>query len=411
MGKKIPYKALFLCFILSALLCGCNANKKVEENPLDELEEETDTSVSEEEETKESSIAFQAVNEMKVGWNLGNALDSCDYKKTGIESTLIDNTPEEYYETLWNNPVTTKEVIATVAKAGFGAVRVPVSYYDHMDENYQIREEWLDRVEEVVNYVLDNDMYCIINLHHEDAWLSADLEYVEENKEQLKTVWEQIAERFKTYDNHLLFEGFNEIKNKQKQWSNADPNSYKAVNQLNQVFVDTIRASTGYNRERCLIVNTYAAAVDQDTLDQFELPKDTIKDHLIVQIHTYAPLVFAWTEEQVTWTSVRDEWKKEKDESEIDKIISRLNERFVSQGIPVIIGEFAAWNKENTEDRIKYADYVVSTAKKYDIACFWWDDGGTYSSEEEISNAALLNRTDATWYYPELVDALVEAAE
>ena len=114
------------------------------------------------------SDAVDLVNAMQIGWNLGNALDSIN----GSKGNSVKNT-----ETCWGNPVTTKRMIEMVAKAGFKTVRVPVTYFGNSDWDANIDKEWLDRVEEVVNYVLDCDMYCIINVHHDTgigAWITPD---------------------------------------------------------------------------------------------------------------------------------------------------------------------------------------------------------------------------------------------
>lgn len=352
--------------------------------------------------TESIMSASQVVKDMKIGWNLGNTLDCCDFTKAG---NVIQ------YETLWGNPVTNGQMIKKISDAGFGAVRVPVTWYDHLDEDYKIDEAWLNRVEEIVQYVLANDMYCIINLHHEEAWLKADEETAVRCEEALETVWRQIAEKFRAYDEKLLFESFNEVLDKDKNWTGVRASSYEIVNRLNQVFVDTIRKSAGYNKERYLIVKTYGASPDQGALNGFRLPADTVNDHLIVQVHTYIPLEFTWTQNEVFWTKVRNNWNDVIDKYEINLILERLNRKFVSNGVPVILGEFGAWDKNNTEERIKYAKYMVSSARQFGITCFWWDTGGDFKTQGEVKASALLNRRDLSWYYPEIVNVLIEAAK
>lgn len=349
-----------------------------------------------------SMSASQVVKAMKIGWNLGNTLDCCDFSKTGNA---------KHYETLWGNPVTNKQAINEISNAGFCTVRVPVTWYDHLDENYKIDEAWMNRVEEVVQYVLANNMYCVINLHHEEAWLKADEETAQQCQEHLELVWRQIADRFQKYDEKLLFEGFNEILDNDKNWTGARASSYETVNRLNQIFVDTIRSSAGYNKERYLIVNTYGASPDKDALNSFRLPADPVNDHLIVQVHTYIPLEFTWTQKEVFWTKVRNNWNDAKDKHEIDLMLERLRRKFLDNGVPVIIGEFGAWDKNNTKERAKYTEYVVSSARQYGITCFWWDTGGKYKKDEEAKASALLDREGLSWYYPEIVNALMEASE
>jgi aryl-phospho-beta-D-glucosidase BglC (GH1 family) len=352
--------------------------------------------------TESTMTASQVVKAMKIGWNLGNTLDCCDSKKTG--NVL-------HYETLWGNPVTSGQMIKQISDAGFGAIRVPVTWYDHLDENYIIDEAWLDRVEEVVQYILENEMYCIINLHHEEAWLNADSETEQQCEEHLETVWRQIGERFQGYGGKLLFEGFNEVLDENKNWTGTEALSYEIVNRLNQVFVNVIRQGAGFNKERCLIVNTYGASPDHDAVDNFRIPADSVENHLIVQVHTYIPLEFTWAQNEVFWTEARNNWNASKDKHEIDLIMERLNRKFVSNGVPVILGEFGAWDKNNTEERVKYVKYVVSSASQYGITCFWWDTGGDFKTQDDLKASALLNRIDLSWYYPEIVNALIEASK
>lgn len=332
-----------------------------------------------------SDEAFDLVSDMGIGWNLGNTLDSISGQKTHDVTAT---------ETSWGNPVTTKQMIQMVADAGFKTVRVPVTYYDNSDTEANIDEEWLDRVEEVVNYVLDCDMYCIINVHHDTgmgAWINVDTENYEESSYRLQRLWQQIAERFKSYDNRLIFEGFNEILNSQNQWSDAKSENYENTNKLNQLFVDTVRASGGNNASRYLITNLYAAIPSAVNIDGFELPEDTIKDHIIVGFHTYST-----------------------DNAEIENIFSLIKSNFIDKGVSVILGEYGMTNStdtDNTQARISYISNIVSHAKDLNIPCLWWDNGGKYDSAESVDNYALLDRYNLKWYFPELVNAMVYAFE
>lgn len=321
-----------------------------------------------------------------VGWNLGNTLDNIDYKRSGTV---------EYYETLWGNPVTTKEMIHEVKEAGFGAVRIPVTWYDHVDENNKIDEDWITRVEEIVQYVLDEDLICIINLHHDTgqmAWIKADVQRKEEMEQIVQSLWSQIAQWFQSYDNRLLFEGMNEILNNANQWGDASDEELAMVNDLNQVFVDTIRQSGGQNAIRFLIVNTYAASTDQRILDAFSMPEDSIENHLIAEVHFYGY-----------------------ENRDIDAMLERLKKRFVQNQIPVIIGECGIINNPEVEGfeqrRLEYANYFFSKTKEMGIVCFWWDNGGKFQSAEEVTNYALLNRETCEWYDKKLVEAIVQSAQ
>ena len=183
--------------------------------------------------------AKEVVDSIGMGWNLGNQLDCWNSNK----NSSVD-------ETAWGNPSVSKQLINEVHNAGFNSIRIPVTYYNHMDDEYNIDKKWLDQVAKIVQYVIDNDMYCIINVHHDtgsDGWLTADATTITQNKKRLAYMWKQIATYFKEYDGKLIFEGFNEILNTSKKWDYAGTTTYDATNQLNQTFVDTVRKSGGKN--------------------------------------------------------------------------------------------------------------------------------------------------------------------
>lgn len=296
---------------------------------------------------------------------------------------------EEYYETLWGNPVTTKNMIDAVKEAGFGAVRIPVTYFNHINETGEIDEEWLKRVAEIVDYVLDNNMYCVINVHHDTGvtgWLKADPDTADIEEDKFISLWTQISEYFKNYNEKLLFEGYNEILNSKNQWSGTDDASYEVANQLNQAFVDTVRAAGGYNTERCLIINTYGAGTGDEILQGFDLPRDTISHRLIVSTHYYGV-----------------------EQEDIGQVLHSLNEFFVNDGTPVIIGEFGNSDKMEESARIASAKYYITEAKKYNITCFWWDNGRSADGTGE-QGYALLDRSTRKWYEEELMNAMISAA-
>lgn len=320
--------------------------------------------------------AQDIVNDIIIGWNLGNSLDSYSSNVTGLDT-----------ETCWGNPRVTKELIDMVKKAGFNAVRVPITWYNHMDGKNKIDDAWMNRVEEVVNYVLDNDMYCIINVHHdtgEKGWLRAGSKNFEQNKEKFKAIWEQIADRFGDYPDKLLFEGFNEILDDKNNWTNPGAEALDITNELNQLFVDTVRASGKKNDTRCLIVNTYCAGAGRDIVRGFALPKDTVKDKLIVSAHIYQPYHFTSETSPITTT-----WGVGK--TTLESYIKNMYTYFVEKGIPVIIGEFGAVDKNNRNERQSWLRFYIDTCSNYGIKCFWWDNGNEY----KIFNRKTMQITEA----------------
>lgn len=325
-------------------------------------------------EAAEQMTAAEVVEDIKIGWNLGNQLDCTGDRVEGVDVA--------YYERLHGTPPLDFKLIDMVKEAGYQAVRVPVTYYCHMDKSFQIDKEWLEYLETIVNYVTSQGMYCIINIHHDtgkNGWLRADYSNIEAQKVALQRLWQQIAVHFKDYGDYLLFEGFNEILNNKNQWSYAGKEAYEATNILNQVFVDTVRASGGNNVNRCLIVNTYAASAEEEVVNGFVLPQDTAADRLIVGIHNYQT-------------------------KGVSRMLTRLNEQLVSKGIPVIICEFGIPNRNNQSVRLQYITEVVLTAREYGMACFWWDDSQTCQNAEDVRNYSLINRRKLTWYFKDLAE-------
>lgn len=358
----------------------------------------------------------EIVEDMKLGWNLGNSLDCRDGKNQDVSPA--------YYETLNNQVVTTKAMITEVKNAGFNAVRIPVTWKDHIyiDQsgekikdinidnlsvsevrNIKIEEDWMNRVKEVVDYVDQNDMYCIINIHHDvgriksedfKPWIYASTDVNNKLKYEtiLETLWTQIAEEFKDYGSNILFEGYNEIMiENATEWTSAtDPkvtaDYLNAANDLNEVFVNTVRKSGGNNKLRFLVLNTYAAETTQVALDSFSLPTDTISDHIIISAHLYD-----WNGECTTGTN-----------NKIYNALQRLKKKADELDTAAIIGEFATKidiaGDENTATAV---NYYVKTAQQLGITCFYWDDGS--------SSFGLLNRQELSWKHPKIVDVLTRS--
>ena len=317
--------------------------------------------------------AQEVVDDMGIGWNLGNTLDSW---ATGYGYTV--NT-----ETKWGNPKTTKAMIDKVADTGFKSIRIPVTYYNHIKDGV-IDPAWLDRVEEVVNYALDNDLYVIMNVHHDtgmSGWIKADTDTLATDKSNLVNLWKQIAERFKNYSEKLLFEGTNEIINADKNWNwGTAYKDFRCAHDLSQVFIDTVRATGGKNANRFLVISTWGASSDSCQIEQMFYKKftDTVEDKLILSVHNYTSTT-----------------------SKVQTIIDSLAKYSKKYAIPVIIDEFGTKSSVSLSWRETTAAAYVSLAKEKGITCFWWDDGGNY---------ILLNRKTLEWKYPTIVKGMIAAA-
>lgn len=316
--------------------------------------------------------AKEIVNEIKVGWNLGNTLDSYDTGKGGLQT-----------ETGWGNPKTTKEMMQSVKAAGFNAVRIPVTWAEHMNSNI-IQGSWLDRVQEVVDYAYDEGMFVILNMHHDDfVWFDPQESSFESDSEKLKVIWQQIAERFADYDDRLLFEGMNEPRTvgSTMEWMGGTKQERKTVNKYIRCFIDTIRESGGKNSDRTLIVTSYAASADSVALNDVIVPSSR---NIIFSVHYYAPWKFA-EGEQTAFT--------ESDKGELDAKFAELKQKFIDNGTPVIIDEFGCVNASDSATRSDYYQYYISAAKAKGIKCFIWDNGEMGGD----SSFAIFNREKLTW--------------
>lgn len=336
--------------------------------------------------------SIDLIKEINIGWNLGNTLDA-----TGNAGKLTS-------ETSWGNPITTKEMFDLIKKSGFNTIRIPVTWESHLGEapEYLIDDKWIARVKEVVDYSIDNDLFTIINIHHEE-WHFPSYENVDQAKDQLVRVWEQIAEYFMGYDEHLIFEGMNEprMKGTSVEW-NGNEEGYDVINQLNEVFIHTIRNSGGNNKLRHLMIPTYAASSDITAFKTFKIPED---NKVIISIHAYTPYNFALNDKGTS------SWQldNENDIGEIDRLMNRLDEYFISKGAPVILGEFGARDKnDNINERVSWAKYYIKAAKEVGIPCIWWDNGSFSGSGE---NFGILSRRDVSLKHPEIVEALMSGLE
>lgn len=337
--------------------------------------------------------ALDAVRHIRIGWNLGNSLDSC-----GLGNVSITKASASAYETQWGNPVADEMLFHTIRELGYRAVRLPVTWFEHLDQDDTIDGAWMERVRELVDLILQEGLYCIINVHHDtgagqQAWLRADYEQYDQWISRFIRIWEQIADTFCDYGERLLFEGFNEMLDAQSRWDYTDAEGYDCINRYNQTFVNTIRSSAGNNKERNLILNTYGASPMEPAAQHFVLPEDLQEGHLMVGVHFYKPDAFS---------AGNMEYFREDGEQEVDTFMERMQQRFIAQGIPVIMGECGTHNIRKEEERARYARYVITRAIRIGMAYLWWDDGDVMrlldrstkevvyrQLQEEITNAAL----------------------
>ena len=347
--------------------------------------------------------AMKLLKDMKCGWNLGNTFDAFNGYTAHTRGTAM--------ETSWVGAKTTKKLIAAIKEAGFNTIRMPVSWHNHVDENDVIDPEWIDRVREVAGWALDLDMYVIVNTHHDNdvKYYYPDTVHYDRSEAYLSAIWTQMAEAFKDCDDHLILESMNEprLVGTAYEWNwNSNVSecrlSAKYLNQLNQKFVDIVRASGGNNATRYLAVPAYSAspwyAVDQ----AFQLPEDTVDNRIIVAAHAYTPYNFALNiqSKDRTFDIEKDQSKK----GEIANFMNGLYNRFIQNGIPVMMDEFGALDKDgNLQDRVNFTAYYVASASARGITCVWWDNHNFTGGGERFG---LIRRTTLQWEYPDIALAI-----
>jgi len=402
-GKNSIIRYLVAALLIGAALVGCGP----------EAEPEPEVPAFE--------SAADAVHNMGAGWNLGNTLDS---HSGSLDHMWIEawtkKTPKDY-ETAWGQPQATRALIHMFKEAGFGCIRVPVTWYPHIgtitlhDSEYwdpstwtgtTVNPAWMARVKEVVDYVIDEGMYCILNVHHDTgadstAWLVASDEDFEKAKERYEALWEQIAVTFRDYGEKLLFESYNEMLDPYDSWcfaSYATPkrydaavaaSAYSAINKYAEAFVKTVRSTGRNNAYRNLIVNTYGACSGDGTwnthltepLAQFEIPE--APGHIAVEIHSY-------------W----DASKFDSQKADIDRLFSNINSFLQRRlGVPVIIGEWGGGSSVDSDDNVRFVSYFVSKAMQNGVAPLYWmglSDGQ--------------DRSVPQWTMPKTKDAIIQAA-
>jgi endoglucanase len=343
---------------------------------------------------------------MQVGWNLGNQLEAS-----------FSGEPDE---TAWGNPTITQELIDSVAAAGFKTIRVPVSYLNKIDDDngYAIDEDWLNRVQEVVDYCYNAGLFVIINIHGDGyntvdkGWFLVNGEDQDYICEKYEAVWQQIAEKFKDYDEHLIFESMNEEFD--NTYDDPNPEYYANLNNYNQIFVDTVRATGGNNELRWLMVPGWNTNIDYTCGDYgFELPTDTAENKLLVSVHFYDPYDYALKEDlYVTgWGLGGNRAANWGNEDYVDEQFQKLEDTFVSQGVPVVIGEYGAVFKTQDgvwadEDNHRYyLEYVTKSATDHGLVPVYWDNGwnGDYGF-------ALFDRTTGEQLHTNFIEAIIRAS-
>lgn len=344
--------------------------------------------------------AMAFLKKMGVGWNLGNTFDA-------IKAAWNRNADEMTVETSWVGIRTTEAMIEAIQAAGFSSIRIPISWHDHVSgPDYEISEKWLTRVQEVVDWAYNRGMYVIINIHHdEDQFLPASSHY-EESAHYVECIWRQLAVRFRDYDEHLIMESMNEprLVNSPYEWVfnptiPACVDAADCLNKLNQLFVDTVRATGGNNANRYLMVPAYDAAPANAVRDSFVLPTDAADNKIIVSVHAYTPYDFALN------LNGGGTFGTQAQKIDIVSFMNSLYNQYIMNGIPVVIGEYGAMVKgDNLQDRVDWAAFYVATASARNMPCLYWDNNVFSGNGERFG---LLDRKTLSFPHQSMVDAII----
>ncbi len=323
------------------------------------------------------SNAQDIAKKIKVGWNIGNTLEA-------IGS-----------ETAWGNPKISKALIEFVKANGFNAIRIPCSWNQYVidNETAQINPEWLDRVKEVVQYCVDEEMYVILNIHWDGGWLenNCTVQKKEENNAKQKAFWEQIATHLRDFDEHVLFASANE--------PNVDNSEQMNVLlSYHQTFINAVRSTGGKNYYRVLVIQGPSTDIEKTYNLMNQLPKDKVSNRMMVEIHYYTPWNFCGLEKDESWGKMFYYWGKGYhsttdpehnatwgEEETVDKLFKLMKTKFIEKGIPVVLGEYAPTRRSNLTgealelhlaSRAYYIKYVTQQARANGILPFYWDNGG-----------------------------------
>lgn len=374
--KSIEYRALslFLVFITVFEFCGCSAEAAS---------------------VMRDMTTAEIVRDMGLGINLGNTLESCG---DWINGKTVTN-----YETAWGSPVITEDMIKGYKKAGFDSLRIPVAWSNLMNAKYDIDPGYMDRVDEIVGWAINADMYVILNIHWDGGWWEKFPTEKSECMTKYERIWTQICERFSKYSDKLIFESLNEeggwdsLWNRYSGGTDGKKESYDLLNEINQKFVDIVRKSKGNNKKRHLLIAGYGTDITLTCDELFKMPDDP-KNRCAVSVHYYTPSTFAILEKDADWGKCRKTWGTDADLKELDRYMDMMKANFVDKGIPVIIGEYGCPQKNKDKESIrKYVTSVAAAAYERDMCPVLWD----------VTNA-FYNRNKAEFKDKDLLKDLME---
>lgn len=389
-------KKLAAVLLAALMLTGCSADTPQSSGPLtpDQVFSGGTPNIDIEGYQRPSSMlnlsSQQIVMNMRIGWNLGYSLESCFSNVVG--DYIPDVVPGDWQtidETFWGNPAISEKLFWQLTDSGVNAVRLPITWREHIDEAGNIDEDWLNRVQQVVDYAYNCGMYVIITVYHDgandnDAWIRSAVNDFRGTLSRYTNLWSQIAERFRSYNERLLFESMNEV----EFLGAGKDRAYEILNSFNQSFLDTVRTNGGNNIYRHLLIAGYNASITDTCDKRFQMPDDPA-NHSILSVHYYTPKTFCRA-------SIQNYWGNKSDQDWMEHQISSLRTNFIDNGIPVIITEYGAKGSD-TASRVFFCEKLTKLCRDNFMSTFLWDDGSEF------------DRTAFTWQTPELIQALKRA--
>lgn len=341
--------------------------------------------------------AWAITNQMTIGWNLGNTLDS-------TSNTLKPDAMPEKWASAWGNPAPTQELIDTVKNGGFDTIRIPTTWCGHLtwseqDQMYLVADNWMNYVQQVVDYAYEQDMFVILNVHHED-FINVANAYTDENvaeaSKKLGDIWTQVSEKFKDYDQHLIFEVLNEPREvgSKQEWSGGKAEGRRYVNQLNEVAFNAIRNNgSAANKERLIMLTPYGA--NTDAAADLTIPANA--GNVAISTHAYAPYYFTMANDENAnhnWPG-QSGWGEDY-EMALDNLFNGLKSLSQQKNAPIIMGEFSASDFGNTDARVAWAKAYLSRAKDAGVTCVLWDNNVIGRTDGEAHG--YVYRKTNTWY-------------
>ena len=353
------------------------------------------------------TTALEFVRELGLGWNLGNTFDAFplqgEHEKAVKEGRTW--TPEDQ-EKLWFNQPFTPECARLVKQAGFDTIRIPVTWVEWIDGDGHVDAIWMNAVRRAVDWSLDAGLKVMVNVHHDGG--EGDLPWIRKADKdpdgvcrRFAGLWREIADTFKDYGQDLILEGGNEI-----GFDDMDRDqAYVLLERLNQIFVDTVRASGSHNADRFLLIPGYNTDTAMTCDSRYHLPKDSVADRMIVSIHYYSPADFALATHDTTWCKPRQEWGSEADVKAMEADFATQRRRFVDSGIPVIIGEYGllteAVDGKDHASNLKWISTVLNCCRENGSCPVLWD-----TSTKEM---CFLDRTTGRFFDPDMASLFAQA--